>query len=199
VKLIVGLGNPGPEYEQTPHNLGFLVVDLLAEQAGAAVNNRRGRALTGKARIAGQDVLLAKPETFMNLSGDAVRELVAEQQRGEGFDPRKDLIVIHDELAFPLGTVRLKERGSAGGHNGVESVIRAVGPEFLRVRLGIAPEHPPGDSADYVLTAWKKKQLPRVGEMVDRAAEAVTAVLSEGVVPAMNRFHRRDEADDENE
>jgi PTH1 family peptidyl-tRNA hydrolase len=198
VKLIVGLGNPGPEYEQTPHNLGFLVVDLLAEQAGAAVNNRRSRALTGKARIAGEEVLLVKPETFMNLSGDAVRGLVAERQEEE-FDPRKDLIVIHDDLAFPLGTIRLKQRGSAGGHNGVESVIRAVGPEFLRVRLGIAPEHPPRDSAEYVLAAWKKKQLPLVGEMVDRAAELVTTVLAEGVAPAMNRFHRRDEAEDQNE
>ncbi|MBI2681742.1 MAG: aminoacyl-tRNA hydrolase [Acidobacteriales bacterium] len=199
MKLIVGLGNPGPEYEQTPHNLGFLVVDLLAEQAGVAVNNRRCRALTGKARIAGHEVLLAKPETFMNLSGNAVRELVAERQSKEEFDPRKDLIVIHDELAFPLGTLRIKERGSAGGHNGVESVISAVGQEFIRVRLGIAPDHPLRDGAEYVLTAWKKKDLPLVGEMLDRAADAVTAILVDGVVATMNRFHRRDEAVDENE
>ena len=199
MKLIVGLGNPGPEYEQTPHNLGFLVVDLLAEQAGAVVNNRRCRALTGKAKFAGEDVLLAKPETYMNLSGNAVRELVAECQGKEEFDPRKDLIVVHDELAFPLGTLRIKERGSAGGHNGVESVISAVGPEFLRVRLGIAPDHPLRDGAEYVTTAWKKKDLPLVGEMLDRAADAVTTVLAEGVAAAMNRFNRRDEAIDENE
>jgi peptidyl-tRNA hydrolase, PTH1 family len=193
VKLIVGLGNPGPQYEQTPHNLGFLTVDVLADAAGAAVTNRRSRALTGKGKLEGHDVLFAKPETYMNLSGNAVRELVAEA--GPDFDVRQDLIVIHDELAFPLGTVRIKERGSAGGHNGVESVIGAVGEEFIRVRMGITPEHPLRDSAEYVLTAWRKRDLDVVGEMLERSAEAVRRILSDGVAAAMNRFNTREQAE----
>jgi len=193
VKLIVGLGNPGPQYEQTPHNLGFLTVDVLAEAAGAAVTNRRSRALTGKGKLEGHDVLFAKPETYMNLSGNAVRELVAEA--GPDFDVRRDLIVIHDELAFPLGTVRIKERGSAGGHNGVESVIGAVGEEFIRVRMGITPDHPLRDSAEYVLTAWRKRDLDVVGEMLERSAEAVRRILSDGVAAAMNRFNTREQAE----
>jgi PTH1 family peptidyl-tRNA hydrolase len=192
VKLIVGLGNPGPEYEQTPHNLGFLAVDLIAERARVGVANRRSRALTGKAMIEGQEVLLAKPQTFMNLSGQSVRELIAEC--GEGFEPAKDLIVIHDEMDFPLGTLRIKQGGGSAGHNGIESAIAAVGPEFIRVRLGVAPDHPVRDGAEYVLSAWKKKDLAAVGELVERAAEAAEMILREGIGAAMNRFNRREEA-----
>lgn len=192
MKLVVGLGNPGPQYEQTPHNIGFLAVDLLAADARAAVNNRRGQALTGKATIASESILLAKPETFMNLSGRAVRELLKECD--EGFVPARDLIVLHDELAFPLGTLRVKERGSAAGHNGVQSVIDAVGDEFIRVRMGIAPDHPLANgNKEYVLAAWKKKDLATVGELVERAAEAVQVIVTEGVSAAMNRFNRREE------
>jgi PTH1 family peptidyl-tRNA hydrolase len=192
VKLVVGLGNPGPEYEQTPHNVGFLAVDLLAERARVSITNRRSRALTGKAVIAGEEVLLAKPQTFMNLSGPAVRDLLAEC--GADFVPANDLIVVHDEMDFPLGTLRIKERGGSAGHNGIESVIAAIGPEFIRVRLGVAPDHPVRDGAEYVLAAWKKKDLPAVGEMLDRAVEAVEAIVNDGVAAAMNRFNRRDDA-----
>lgn len=191
MKLIVGLGNPGPQYEQTPHNLGFLAVDMLAEEAGAAVSNRRHKALTGRGKLGGQEVLFAKPETYMNLSGHAVRELVADLD--PEFDARRELIVIHDELAFPLGTLRIKERGSSAGHNGIESVIAAVGEEFIRIRMGIAPEHPIRDGKEYVLTAWRKRDLDTVGDMLERCAEAVKTILSEGVTAAMNRFNARDQ------
>jgi len=197
VKLIVGLGNPGPQYELTPHNLGFLAVDLIAENARVTVNNRRGKAQTRKTVIAGVEVLLAKPETFMNLSGNSVRELIGEC--GPDFDPRRDLIVIHDELAFPFGTLRIKERGSAGGHNGVESVIGAVGEEFIRIRLGIAPDHPVAKGKEYVLGLMRKKDMAVVGEMLDQCAEAVNVILAEGVSAAMNRFNRREEVEEKDQ
>jgi peptidyl-tRNA hydrolase, PTH1 family len=194
VKLIVGLGNPGPQYELTPHNMGFLAVDLLAGEIGTQIANRRCKSLTGKGKLAGHDVLLAKPETYMNLSGNAVRELVGECGTGsEAFDVRRDLIVIHDELDFPLGTLRIKERGGSAGNNGIESIIGAVGQEFIRVRVGIAPEHPVRDSKEYVLTAWRKRELEVVGEVLDRCADAVKAILTDGVSAAMNRFNRREE------
>jgi peptidyl-tRNA hydrolase, PTH1 family len=191
MKLIVGLGNPGIEYQFTPHNLGFLTIDRLAEQYRAHVDNRRGRALTGKATIAGQEALLAKPETFMNLSGLALRELVEQLQA----DPANDLIVIYDELDLPFGTIRVRERGGSAGHNGMESVIGALGTqEFLRVRLGIGPDHPVRDGAGYVLSQLKKSQLAQVDEMLDAAAEAVRLILAEGAAAAMNRFNRKPEA-----
>ena len=136
MKLIVGLGNPGIEYQFTPHNMGFLAVDVIAGRAEVKVSNRRCRALTAKAKIEGvaEPVLLAKPETFRNLSGMAVRELVEEYE----VTPQRDLIVLYDELDFPLGTLRIKQRGSSAGHNGMESVIAALGTqELLRIRLGI--------------------------------------------------------------
>jgi PTH1 family peptidyl-tRNA hydrolase len=194
VKLIVGLGNPGPEYEQTPHNMGFLAVDQIAADLGVTISNRRHKAVTATARLAGHDVLLAKPETFMNLSGHSVRDLVREQTERGDFDVARDLIVVYDELAFPLGVVRIKPDGSSAGHNGVQSVIDAVGEKFIRVRIGIAPEHPVASGKSYVLTPWKKKDLATVGEMIDRAGDAVKAILTEGVNAAMNKFNRRDEA-----
>jgi peptidyl-tRNA hydrolase, PTH1 family len=194
VKVIVGLGNPGPEYEQTPHNFGFLVIDQIAQDCGVAVANRRHKALTATAKLAGEEVLLAKPETFMNLSGHSVRDLVREQQERGEFDAARDLIVIYDELAFPLGVLRIKPDGSSAGHNGVQSVIDAFGERFIRIRIGISPDHPVTSGESYVLTPWKKKDLPLVGEMVDRAEEAVKTILTEGVNAAMNKFNRRDEA-----
>lgn len=190
MKLIVGLGNPGIEYQFTPHNLGFLVVDRLAEQEKTAVTNRRCKALTGRATVAGEDVVLAKPETYMNLSGLSVRELLREYE----LDPAQDLVVLHDELDLPFGSVRLKQRGGSAGHNGVESVTGALGSdEYLRVRLGIAPDHPVEDGARFVLAQFKKSQLAAVDELVDRGAEAVRAILTEGVAAAMNRLHRKDQ------
>src|SRR5512142_3073042 len=148
MKLVVGLGNPGIEYQFTPHNLGFLAVDRLAEQYGTEVSNRRCRALTGNTRIGDQDIVLAKPETYMNLSGLAVRELVSELE----VDPTRDLIVINDELDLPWGTIRIRQRGGTAGHNGLESVINTLGTqEFLRIRLGIKPDFPVSDGANYGL------------------------------------------------
>jgi PTH1 family peptidyl-tRNA hydrolase len=188
VKLIVGLGNPGIEYQFTPHNLGFLLVDRLAQEAGVKVSNRRCRSLTAKATIAEEQVLLAKPETYMNLSGLAVRELAEEYELTSG----EQLIVAHDELAFPLGTLRIRERGSAGGHNGLESVIGALGTEkFVRIRMGIAPDHAVRDGARYVTSPFRKSQYETVDDMLERAAEAVKMILTEGVSKAMNRFNQR--------
>ena len=188
MKLIVGLGNPGIEYQFTPHNLGFLAVDRIAGACGARVSNRRCRALTAKVEIAGKEVLLAKPETFMNLSGMSVRELVEEFEA----EPSRDLIVIHDELDLPLGTLRIRQRGGSAGHNGLESILGALEtPEFVRIRLGIAPAHAVRDGAAFVLSPFKKAQYALVDEMLDSTAEAVEVILTAGAGKAMNRFNRR--------
>ena len=197
---MVGLGNPGIQYQFTPHNAGFLAIDRLAEQGGVAVNNRRCRALTATVRMGGRDVVLAKPETYMNLSGISVQALVKEFDA----DPARDLIVIYDEIALSLGSIRIRERGSAGGHNGVKSVSGALGSEeWLRIRIGVAP---PGEEAaesarrgrkDYVLTPMRKPQLVVLDEVLDRTARAVEMVLTQGPGPAMNEFNRRETGDDE--
>jgi PTH1 family peptidyl-tRNA hydrolase len=195
VKLIVGLGNPGPEYAFTPHNAGYLAIDRIAAGCGAQVANRRGRALTGRTKLAGQDVLLAKPETFMNLSGLSVAALMSELQIGV-----EDLIVLYDELDFPLGTLRLAQRGSANGHNGVKSVSGALRTEeWLRVRIGVGKQ-PLEDGrlvkaggADYLLTPMRKQELATLDEVLDQAVCAVEAVLMKGVGAAMNEFNRKSE------
>ena len=193
MKLIVGLGNPGIEYQFTPHNLGFLTIDRLADQYGVEVRNRNCRALTARAVIGEQQVLLAKPETYMNLSGLSVRELLAQHE----LKPLTDLIVIYDELDLPLGAIRIRQRGSSAGHNGMESIIGALGTqEFLRVRLGIAPEKKVADGVKYVLTPFRKKQLKVVDEVLDRASEAVKVILTEGPDAAMNRFNRKPDPED---
>ena len=190
MKLIVGLGNPGIEYQFTPHNLGFLTIDRLADQYGAEVRNRNCRALTARVVIGEQQVLLAKPETYMNLSGLSVRELLAQHE----LKPEADLIVIYDELDLPLGTLRIRRRGSSAGHNGMESIIGALGTqEFLRIRLGIAPEKKVADGVKYVLTPFRKKDLKLLDEVLDKAAEAVKVILTEGPDAAMNRFNRKPE------
>jgi PTH1 family peptidyl-tRNA hydrolase len=187
VKLIVGLGNPGPEYVLTPHNLGFLTIDRIAGDRDVEVRNRQCRALTGRTQIGDEQVLLAKPETFMNLSGLSVRELLDEYQ----LRPEADLIVIYDELDLPLGTIRIRQRGSSAGHNGMESIIGTLGTQdFLRIRLGIAPEKK-------ILKPFTKRQLKVVDEVLDSAAEAVKVILTEGPAAAMNRFNRKKEDEDE--
>ena len=190
MKLIIGLGNPGIEYQFTPHNLGFLTIDRIANNLGVEVRNRQCRALTARAVIAGQPVILAKPETFMNLSGLSVRELVAEYQA----EVKSDLIVIYDELDLPLGTIRIRQRGSSAGHNGMESILGALGTdEFLRIRLGIAPDRKIADGVKFVLTPFRKAQLKVVDEVLDNAAEAVDVILKDGPAAAMNRFNRKPE------
>jgi len=193
VKLIVGLGNTGPEYAFTPHNAGFLAVDRIAEICDVTIANRRGRALTARAKLAGHDVLLAKPETFMNLSGLAVAALRNELEIGV-----EDLIVLYDELAIPLGSLRIRERGSAGGHNGVKSVSGVLGTEeWTRVRIGVGK--PPLETGrevkaggtEYLLAPMRKAELAVLDEVLDQAVRAVEAVLTKGVGAAMNEFNRR--------
>jgi PTH1 family peptidyl-tRNA hydrolase len=190
VRLIVGLGNPGEAYELTPHNLGFRAVDRIANEYGIEVRNRQCRALTAGVVIGSETVLLAKPETFMNLSGISVRELVSKHEvRAE-----EDLIVIQDELDFPLGTIRLQRRRSSAGHNGIESIISALGTQdFLRIRMGVAPDHKIEDGMSYLLAPFRKAQLKVVDEMIEVAADAAKAVLTGGETAAMNRFNRKPE------
>ena len=188
MKLIVGLGNPGIEYQFTPHNLGFLAIDRIAEQSGVEVRNRHCRALTARAVIGSETVLLVKPETFMNLSGLAVRELVAEHEA----KPEQDLVVIQDELDFPLGTVRIQRNRSSAGHNGIESVMGALGTQdFLRIRMGVAPQRKIEDGMSYLLAPFRKAELRVADEMLDIATEAVKVIVTEGPAAAMNRFNRK--------
>lgn len=194
VKLIVGLGNPGPEYEFTPHNLGFLVIDWLADDLKVEVRNRQSKALTARTQIAQEQVVLAKPETFMNLSGLAVRDLL------ERLDirPETDLIVIQDELDFPFGTIRVQRRRSSAGHNGIESIIDALGTkDFLRVRIGVAPEHKPRDGKEYLLAPMRKAQLKAIEPALADAAEAVQMIVKNGEGPAMQKFNRKPETPEE--
>jgi PTH1 family peptidyl-tRNA hydrolase len=194
VKLIVGLGNPGIEYQFTPHNLGFLTIDRIASECGVEVRNRHCRALTARAVIGSEPVLLAKPETFMNLSGMSVRELVAEHE----IRPEADLIVIYDELDLPWGAIRIRQRGSSAGHNGMESVIGELGTqEFLRIRLGVAPDRKVADGMTYLLAPFRKVQLKQVDEVIGKAAEAVNVILKEGPAAAMNRFNRKAEPEED--
>jgi peptidyl-tRNA hydrolase, PTH1 family len=188
VKLIIGLGNPGIEYQFTPHNLGFLTIDRIANDLGIEVRNRQCRALTARATIVGVPAVLAKPETYMNLSGLSVRELVAEHQ----VEVKSDLIVIYDELDLPFGTIRIKQRGGTAGHNGMESILGAVGTdEFVRIRLGIAPDHKVNDGAKYVLAPFRKSQDAAVDDMIGNAAQAVEMILKDGLAAAMNKFNRK--------
>ena len=187
MRLIVGLGNPGPEYAWTPHNLGFLALDQLAARAGIRVTRPEAQAYIGPGQIAGYDVLLAKPQTNMNGSGRAVSELIERYE----CDPA-EIVVLTDDVALPWGMLRIRERGSAGGHNGLKSVISAVGTgQFLRVRVGVKPEHPVGDLAAYVLCPMGKEQRKIAAEMAVEAAEAVELLLAEGPRRAMSRFNRR--------
>jgi PTH1 family peptidyl-tRNA hydrolase len=199
--LIVGLGNPGIEYQFTPHNAGFLAIDRLAEVCGVSVTNRRGKALTAKATLAGKEVLLAKPETFMNLSGLSVAALLNELELEK---PAEELIVLYDELAIPLGQLRIRERGSAGGHNGIKSILSSLGTEeFIRVRIGVGK--PPTETGravkaggtDYLLSPMRRMQLQELDEVLDQAIRAVEMILQDGPKKAMNEFNRRINGDPE--
>jgi peptidyl-tRNA hydrolase, PTH1 family len=188
MQIIVGLGNPGREYTWTPHNLGFHVIDLLAERFGIQVTRPEAQSYVGLGQIAGHDVALAKPQTFMNASGHAVSDLI---ERYEA-DPSQ-AIIISDEVAFPWGVIRIRERGSAGGHNGLKSVIGALGTDqFLRVRLGIRPEFPVRDLAAYDLAPMGKDVREVAVRMIETAADAIEMILAEGVSRAMSRFNRRE-------
>lgn len=193
VFLVVGLGNPGVEYQFTPHNAGFLAVDALADEYGAAVSNRRCRSLTGKVQMAGREVILAKPETYMNLSGLAVDALVKEF----GVDPLTDLLVVYDELDLPLGTVRVKERGSPAGHNGARSITGSLGSsDWARIRVGVGPagvEDAFRRGKDYLLTPMRKADLGVLGDALERVVKAVEMVVAGNIGAAMNEFNRREQ------
>jgi PTH1 family peptidyl-tRNA hydrolase len=193
----VGLGNPGPDYLWTPHNAGFMAIDRIAQQQGVVVQNRRCRAVTATCRMAGREVVLAKPETFMNLSGLAVAALVREFEA----DPAKDLLVIYDELDLTLGTLKIRERGSPAGHNGARSVAGALGnQEWLRLRIGVGPDLPPEAVAaggrrpgrDYLLSPMRKADLAVLDEVLDRVATATRRIVEVGPAAAMNEFNRKD-------
>ncbi len=187
MRLIVGLGNPGAEYESTRHNLGFRLIDKLAAAAGATVKRKECRALVGSATIANERVRLAKPQTFMNLSGEAVACLMAKE---DFEDVSKSLIVVSDDLALPFGNIRLRERGTAGGHNGLKSIIASIGTnEFMRLRIGIQPEHPLSDAKAFVLDEFPKAQRDEVEKILDKAAEAVHSVLRDGIKKAMSLYN----------
>jgi peptidyl-tRNA hydrolase, PTH1 family len=193
--LVVGLGNPGIEYQFTPHNAGFLAIDRIAAEHNAAVVNRRCRALTAKVQMAGREVILAKPETFMNLSGLSVGALIDEFD----VEPGGNLLVLYDELDLPLGTLRVRERGSAAGHNGARSISGVLGTdEWKRIRIGVGPEPGNRDEAfrrgkDYLLTPMGKRDLSALDPVLDRASRAVETVVTKGIGAAMNEFNRRDE------
>ncbi len=196
--VVVGLGNPGPEYVWTPHNAGFMAIDRIAAQEGVVVGNRRCRAMTATCRIAGREVILAKPETFMNLSGLSIAALVKEFKA----DPARDLLVIYDELDLPLGTLKIRERGSPAGHNGARSVTSALGTqEWLRLRIGVGQNLPPEAIAagagrrggkDYLLSPMRKADLAVLDEVLDRVATATRRMVQDGPGPAMNEFNRRE-------
>ena len=188
MKLIVGLGNPGIEYQFTPHNLGFLVVDWLADDYKVEVRNRQCRALTARIVVGNEQVLLAKPETFMNLSGVSVRELVAKNE----LSPESDLIVIQDELDFAFGSLRVHRNRSSAGHNGIESIIDSLGTkDFVRIRIGVAPEHAVRDGKEYLLSPLSKTQMKSLDPVLTDAAEAAEMIVKEGLAAAMQRFNRK--------
>jgi PTH1 family peptidyl-tRNA hydrolase len=187
MRLIVGLGNPGAEYEWTRHNLGFMLVDRLAGEAGAQVKRKECRSLIGRGELEGAQVLLVKPQTYMNLSGEAVACLLSRQEPENG---ARDLIVISDDLALPFGTIRLRARGSAGGHNGLKSIIAALGTdEFIRLRIGIQPAHPLHDTKRFVLDQFPRGEREDVGKILERSADALRAILRDGIDKAMALYN----------
>jgi peptidyl-tRNA hydrolase, PTH1 family len=199
MKLIIGLGNPGPEYEWTPHNLGFLAVDALAGRAGIRVTRPESRALVGLGKLAAHEVVLAKPQTMMNLSGVSVRMLLERYESAPA-----DLILLIDEVDLPWGMLRVRDKGRNSTHKGLQSIIGSLGTdEFVRVRLGCRPEKLWGDRRDYVLREMDREERKIADEMVVEAADAVVAILTEGVEKAMSRFNRKvpsaDQSDESSE
>lgn len=187
MRLIVGLGNPGEEYEWTPHNLGFIAIDALADRGGIRVTRPEAKSYVGLGKLAGEEVALAKPQTMMNLSGAAVRMLLEKY----ACDPAK-LIVMFDEADLPWGMLRIRERGVNSTHNGLNSVISAIGTdEFIRVRLGVGQEKLWGDRRDYVLSKMRGAERETAGQMAQDAADAVETILREGVSKAMSRWNKK--------
>ena len=184
--LIVFLGNPGPKYECTRHNAGFMTADAMAKKLGVSINKLRFKALTASAEINGEKVLLMKPQTFMNLSGEAVGEAARFYKV-----PPEHVIVVSDEVSLPLGKLRVRPKGSAGGHNGLKSIIAHLGSDaFPRIRLGVgAPPHPDYDMADWGLSVFRNQDLEDMLSASDRAAEAVITYITDGPERTMNKFN----------
>jgi PTH1 family peptidyl-tRNA hydrolase len=185
--LIVGLGNPGERYERTRHNLGFMLVDLLARQSNAQVKRAECRALVGRAEVEGRAIELVKPQTYMNLSGESVACLL---RKREALKPSSDLIVISDDIALPFGSIRLRARGSSGGQKGLKNIISALGTdEFTRLRIGIRPEHTVSDTSSFVLENFSKAQSAELEKVLERSAEALRAVVRDGIDKAMSLYN----------
>jgi PTH1 family peptidyl-tRNA hydrolase len=188
MKIIAGLGNPGDSYRLTRHNMGYLVADALADDCGIPIQKKKFEALLGDGRIAGHRVLLVKPQTFMNLSGMSIRQVLDFYQK-----PADDLLVVHDDLDLSFGTVRVKVGGGDGGHKGIRSLIEHLGDaNFTRVRLGIGKPPFKEDVEHYVLQPFPKTDLEQLAEIVRTACEAVLEIIGSGVRPAMNRFNTRE-------
>ena len=182
--LIIGLGNPGRKYRGNRHNIGFMVVDRLAADNGIQSSKMQNKAIVGDGRVAGQRVILAKPQTYMNNSGDAVGPLANFYKI-----PPENIFVVYDEMDIPLGTIRLREKGGAGGHNGMKSIIQHIGQDFPRMRLGVG--RPPGrmEPPAYLLQDFSNDQLPIVSDMIDEAIRAIETYLQEGIQMAMSRHN----------
>lgn len=184
--LIAGLGNPTPKYEKTRHNMGFDCVDILAEKYKIALKKSRFRALVGKGEIGGKQVLLVKPLTFMNLSGEAVRKIANYYK----IDTKKELVVIYDDTDLAIGAIRLKAKGSAGSHNGMKSIVENLGSEqFCRVRVGIGKRAENADMVDFVLGRFAPADRKEIDKALERAAESVVDIISNGIDCAMNDFN----------
>ena len=184
--IIAGLGNPTKEYEGTRHNVGFQVIDKIAEKYNIAVDAKKGRAYVGKGIIEGQKVLLVKPQTYMNLSGESIRELVDYFK----VDPKEELLVIYDDISLEPGQIRIRKKGSAGGHNGIKNIIAHLGTqEFPRIRIGVGEKPARMDLADYVLGHFSKEEKDRMEQAFKDGAAAAVAMMNDGVDTAMNRFN----------
>lgn len=188
--LIVGLGNPGKQYENTRHNVGFDAVDLLVDEYRVPSSGKQHKAMYGKGVIAGQKVILAKPLTYMNLSGESVRALVDYYK----IDPEEELIVIYDDISLEPGQLRIRSKGSAGGHNGIKNIIAHLGTQvFKRVKVGVG-EKPKGyDLADYVLSRFPKDERVLMEEAFERAGEAAVCMMNDTMEHAMNQFNKKTE------
>ena len=186
--IIAGLGNPGKEYENTRHNIGFDVIDRLAEEENIAVMESKHKALIGKGYVAGQKVILAKPQTFMNLSGESIREIVDYYK----VDDTSELIVISDDISLDVGQIRIRKKGSAGGHNGLKNIIKMLGHDtFTRVRMGVGEKPKNYDLADYVLGHFQKADRELVEEAMDRAVEAIAMMVQGDCAGAMNHYNKK--------
>jgi len=186
VWLIVGLGNPGAEYEWTRHNCGFLVIDELARRAGKSVRTPEAGALTCRVTIGGVEAVLVKPETWMNLSGVAVEALVAKYRLASA----AEVLVVSDDLALSFGRIRIRREGSAGGHNGLKSIIARLGTSsFPRLRVGITPDHPIGDTRKFVLAEFARSERAALNEVIARAADAVEVLLTQGIAESMSKYN----------